>query len=446
MSFRDHVRGLRVLILLFHLAAASVWIFVMPGGFPVLHLRFLANRALPLAVIAVAVAGILAARKRNTPLLQSFILALAAGWGFASLTGLVLFPISGRFPFVFGMMATFGLLVFAFEPGSGKNLRAPITLALCFLAATTGALAPRTQQAEPATTRPLGGEIFEPLTKETTEMPWATPISEGLRVNPSDESVTFARDRVAITVRPLLTFLSRSPDRCWTLIAPHRSRMPPTRTPAYWHRTESAITMRYLDRLAATYFTVDGKEPGAVRIEAVSGLRRATYSHLNTFCEISVSGHSKLALKFSPCSGEAIDVLPMDYPVGRPARFAYLDASGVFHVAEARSAEKGPFHDLATGKLERTQPLEITLLDNSHAIASIVLADWAAQLSTALSPTAGWGVPQNSVEFSLDAEHPRSSASIFITLASTSVGRGFDSVGHAPGIYRNRMTIRFLKP
>jgi hypothetical protein len=32
----------------------------------------------------------------------------------------------------------------------------------------------------------------------------------------------------------------------------------------------------------------------------------------------------------------------------------------------------------------------------------------------------------------------------FVTLAGTSVGRGWDSVGHAPGTYRNRMKIEWV--
>jgi hypothetical protein len=62
--------------------------------------------------------------------------------------------------------------------------------------------------------------------------------------------------------------------------------------------------------------------------------------------------------------------------------------------------------------------------------------------STELSPTAGWGLPQNAIEFSLSDPNPASPATLFITLASTSVGRGFDSVGHTPGTYRNRMRIQ----
>jgi hypothetical protein len=149
---------------------------------------------------------------------------------------------------------------------------------------------------------------------------------------------------------------------------------------------------------------------------------------------------------FSPCPDKPIDVLPTDYPAGRPARFAYLDAAGIFHVVEASSGEKGPFHELASGKLPRDQALEITFLDTNRSIGSVVLADWSAQVSTDLSPTAGWGVPQNSIEFWLGGDNPRSNASLSISLACTSVGRGFDSVGHAAGVYRNRMTVRLLPP
>lgn len=177
-----------------------------------------------------------------------------------------------------------------------------------------------------------------------------------------------------------------------------------------------------------------------------SEVESATYSHLNTYCEIFLVGHARLSLAFSPCPAHPVDVLMSDYPVGRPARSAYLDAAGVFHVVEATSGEKGPFHELASGKLDRTQTIEITFLDAGVPVASIALADWAAQCSTDLSPTAGWGLPQNAIEFALTGESPRAAACLFISLASTSVGRGFDTVGHAPGAYRNRMAVRFFAP
>lgn len=88
-------------------------------------------------------------------------------------------------------------------------------------------------------------------------------------------------------------------------------------------------------------------------------------------------------------------------------------------------------------------PLTVTLHDEGAPLASLELKDWAAQASTAVSPTAGWGVPVNAIEFSLDSEDPRSPASFFVTLAATSVGRGFSSVGHAAGAYRNRLLFRW---
>jgi hypothetical protein len=115
-----------------------------------------------------------------------------------------------------------------------------------------------------------------------------------------------------------------------------------------------------------------------------------------------------------------------------------------FHVVEASSGEKGPFRELAAGRLRRSEPLAITLHDRDEALARVVLEDWSAQAGTAPSPTAGWGLPVNAIEFSLGGDGPRSPAGIYITLAGTSVGRGWDSVGHRAGTYRNRMRIEIL--
>ena len=83
----------------------------------------------------------------------------------------------------------------------------------------------------------------------------------------------------------------------------------------------------------------------------------------------------------------------------------------------------------------------MTLYDNGHAACTIEFDDWADQAGTALSPTAGWGLPVNAIEFSRLGDPLESSAAIWLTLAATSVGRGWDSVGHTAGTYRNRMRI-----
>jgi hypothetical protein len=110
-------------------------------------------------------------------------------------------------------------------------------------------------------------------------------------------------------------------------------------------------------------------------------------------------------------------------------------------VEEAASGEKGPFRTLAQGTLLPHEPLTIALYDDDRPAGRITLDDWSAQLSTQLSPTAGWGVAENAIGLSLAGASPSSPASIFISLASTSVGRGWDCVGHAAGTYRNRVGI-----
>ncbi len=177
-------------------------------------------------------------------------------------------------------------------------------------------------------------------------------------------------------------------------------------------------------------------------IDAATRLDRPVYSHLNGFCDLEVRGHRRLALEFSPCPATRIEVLHYDYPFGRPARFAYVDDARRFRVVEASSGEKGPFRILAEGRLEQSSSLGITLWDEDRAVGRITLQDWSAQASTQLSPTAGWGVPENAIEFSLSGPEPTSPASLFITLAATSVGRGWDSVAHAAGTYRNRISDR----
>jgi hypothetical protein len=158
-----------------------------------------------------------------------------------------------------------------------------------------------------------------------------------------------------------------------------------------------------------------------------------------------VRGHRRLELEFSPCTGVPIEVRKFDHPFGRPARFAFVDQSRTFRVVEATSGEKGPFRALASGRLGPEEPLIVGLRDNGRLVGRISLLDWSGQADTTISPTAGWGVPVNAIEFSLADDQPSSPASIFVTLAGTSVGRGWDCVGHKPGIYRNRILIEAIR-
>jgi hypothetical protein len=176
-------------------------------------------------------------------------------------------------------------------------------------------------------------------------------------------------------------------------------------------------------------------------VEATCELPRDVYSHLNSFTELHVTGHKVLSLRFSPCPDVPVEVTPSDYPVGRPRRFAYFDGVDELHVVEATSGEKGPFRPLASGPLKRGDLLTITLCDDGKPACSITLLDFTGQCGAQLSPTAGWGVPVNAIELTRDGEAANSPASIWITLAGTSIGRGWDSVGHRAGVYRNRLRI-----
>jgi hypothetical protein len=181
------------------------------------------------------------------------------------------------------------------------------------------------------------------------------------------------------------------------------------------------------------------------------------YSHLNSFTRIHFNFPAKLA--FSPIEKEEFAVEPADYPSGRPMKLAYVGSDLELHVVRASDGEKGPFTELAHGRLTRDTALAIEIHPEKQADPSavggqaarkkesedrgckIVLRDWAAQISTDVSSTAGWGLTQNSIQFFLkDGE-----TFVVLTLAETGPGRGWDSVAHAEGTYRNRLHTEDLR-
>jgi hypothetical protein len=269
-------------------------------------------------------------------------------------------------------------------------------------------------------------------------------LGNAARVFTAEGEVSVRLSPLTLIVNPQLRFLSQSADGCWTILARPDVRNGPE------PRLRQANLLD--DRSWVLDYDFPGQGPARLQlgddsgrnscfIDATTRLDRAIFSHLNSFCEIEVRGHRRLTLQFSPCREARIEVVRFDYPFGRPARFAYVDSARRFRVVEASSGEKGPFRTLAEGPLEAASPLEIILWDQEIVVGRLTLLDWSAQASTQLSPTAGWGVPENAIEFSLNGDGRSSPASVFITLAGTSVGRGWDTVGHAAGTYRNRIAI-----
>jgi len=427
------------IILTGHAAAAAGWMWMMPGGFPIGHARWWANRALPLLVIVACVVGAWAGWRRKDVLLRHFALGVPIAWLAAAVAGRIVFPISARWVWlaplgvavVLGALAGWAWLGARFCLVSGG----PVIAA----AVVVGVAVPLTQLAPAPSTRPLdeaSGVVPSRHGRDVAEP--SVDLASWLRVYPADGMVRARCGEIWIDVHPMLRFWSRSPDRCWTIFAPRR-----------FLRDAPPRAVFVTEQDGGVFATCDGSDlwvearDGAATVVAHRRLEDRVYSHLNTFCQIDVEGARKLALAFSPAPDVPIEVRRADYPVGRPARFAYFTEDRLFHVVEASSGEKGPFRVLAAGPLRRGWSLVITLLDAGEPVCRIVLDDWAAQASTALSPTAGWGVPQNAIEFGLGEG---GDASIYITLAATSVGRGWDSVGHAAGVYRNRMRIEPIPP
>jgi len=385
-------------IVVAHVIAAAIWWRMMPAGFPLAHPRFWLHRVVPFVVLAFA---ILCFVPRAKPLRPALLAAVPATYLAAAIAGRVLFPITlARYwlaPLVAG-----GVLFAIWALEHRSQWRRALGFAL--LGAALGAFLAFAHDAPPSSTHPAN-------------VPYPPMASN--RSSPS-----FAAGSLTVAIDPALTFISRSPDGCWTALASSADRLGPV--------DEHSTTTSHVD------------DRGALHIESLTELPHAVFTHLNVFSVLTIEGHHRLFLAFSPAPEVRVEVTRSDYPTGRPARFAYVDAARTFHVVEATDAEKGPFTDLATGRLAPTDALAITLYDEQTPIARITFDDFSAQASTELSPTAGWNVPQNAIEFALGSDAPSSLATMFVTLAGTGVGRGFDSVGHAPGVYRNRIHVERL--
>jgi len=423
------------ILLLGHALLALAWLVGMPQGFPASHVNLWVNRVVPLLLL-LAVAAAWTSRETFAPWL---FLTLAVAWVGALLAGPLWFPQSAA---RLGLLTSFGaapmaLVAWVFERRSAQLATRPaLWRSACALGLVLGALAPGSQRGGPPTTRPAGEALPQPVAGPA---PTVAALGTDVRVGLADGRVSLGLGGLHTTVWPLLRFRSRSADRCWTVFARARERIGPPRELLGYAGTprRAQVDYRADGRLRLEVrATADGAE-----LDAWAELPRPVYSHLNTFTELHVQGEPgrPLRLVFSPCPETPIEVRLADYPVGAPARLAYRAADGGFRVVEAQSAEKGPFRALAEGPLG-DGPLTITVLSGDAPRGTIVLHDWARQAGTALSPTAGWGLPVNAVEFQLlQVEPPVLGA--WITLAGTSVGRGWDSVGHAAGTYRNRITL-----
>lgn len=186
------------------------------------------------------------------------------------------------------------------------------------------------------------------------------------------------------------------------------------------------------------------ESPGTTRVHGETLVPADVYAHLSTYASITLTGHEALSLAFSPCPTHRFPVEPADYPWGRPVQVATVSDDRTFRVQRARSGEKGPFTTLCQSRLPADAALEITVFDRDLPVARIGMLDYARQLSTALSPAAGYGLPQNALTFRRLGDDPSAPVWIHATLAGTGIGIGWDSVGHEAGRYPNRIEVLTL--
>lgn len=432
-------------MLALHAALAGTAFRLLPHGFPFLHPRTVLGTLAPWTMIAgsFAVGGLLWLAPRTgarcLPVIPAF-------WSSTALGLIVVFPETG---WAVARPMGFAALVLALLAGfTCRGQRALALLPAVLVGVLFGQVTVHCERPAPAKTRPLHRP---PPQRPAEPAEAASPrmeLAADLVVDGTEAQVTWRGRRATVSLSPVLTFDRTSPDGFWSLFAPLAPRTPPsTATTA-----QDELRLWNPDGTLRLQVTRGNGLPGEgtreVHLEASTVLVRQVYSHLNSFTTVTVSGHRRLGLRFSHCPSVTIPVTLADYPTGAPARFAYVDADGL-HVVEASDAEKGPFKTLAQGGVSRDDTLAIDLVElgeSAGPIARLEFRDFLSQLSTALSPTAGYGVPENAIQFGLASSDPNSQAHLVLTLAASGIGRGWDSVAHAAGTYQNRVVLRSLEP
>lgn len=423
---RSAALAVAAVLLALHLALGIAALTLLPRGFSATDIHAWSNTVVPAcAVLVTAAALVRYFFLRSSPsAVAALVAAAAGGWTFAVGLGVALFPVS--LP-ISRALAPGAVALVLLAVASLASQRVWISVLAVLAGGGLGSVEVLAQRAPEPTTRPSGGTLAEVRGPGSSEEATAGQI-------------IFPCGKGKLRVSPLLSFHSRSPDRTWTLLAP-ATEMGSRRSLAHYAKTANGFRAAYTDDGESSLVAARDKS-GALDIEAVTKLPSPVYSHLGSFTVVHVTFDATVA--FGPTGATRFPIEPADYPSGRPAKLAYLGDDLALHVVRARDAEKGPFTELAAGKLGRDAPLavEIHPQGDTDKGCRLVFKDWSSQVSTAPSPTAGWGLPQNSIQFfaTKDGE-----GMVLLTLAETGPGRGYDSVGHAAGTYRNRLRIEAIR-
>lgn len=426
-----------------HAVGAAGWWWLMAQGFPPGHPKFFANLVIPAAVFAVSMLGLFAALRANGFLLNGlaafplvFWMMLGGAWYQHS-------PLSIRYvgPLLLPLLLLLMMAWFWTRRGRGGMTLLSFTATLAAVGCGVGFA--YAQRGVDKAASPYKNSVFIVLPDRGAQVD-APAAERPFKLDAENAQLSVQHNGVSLHILPILTFMSRSPDRTWSRFAPPNTNNATRQLMGLRETTEQA-TARYMSSMgntgegqSALIVSWDG-EKLPFSLEAITGLEKPVYSHLNQYCILSLKGLKTPRIAFSPCAEKPIDMQPHAPPARHPVRFAYVSAQKTFHVAEAQRKEKGPFTELASGPHDPATPLTLTFLDGETPKLKVTLLDFTAQAGTVLSPTAGWGMPVNAVEFSLDDS--TGTVTVWFTLAGTGIGRGWDTVGHPPGTYRNRMKV-----
>lgn len=366
----------------------------------------------------------------SKPAPMAFVSAMAAGgWLAAVGLGVALFPQSigvARWAPAASVAFALGGIAWMVRERPGASV---VGVAV---GGVLGGIVIAAQRAPAPSTKPAGGAIHEVRGTAGNE-------------EAASGHLTSKCGKGTLHVNPHLTFHSRSPDRTWSLLAPPDARA--RRQLSRFEKTKTGFRAVYKDE-NEEYSVNAERDPknNILDIEAIAKLDEPVYSHLNTFTTLRLEVDASVA--FGPTGNTRYEILAPDSPEGKRMKLATLAHDRTFRVVQAQNDEKGPFTEIGVGTMKRDEPLVIELRpkeENQEKGADkgckITLQDWASQLSTEPSPTAGYGLAQNSIQLFKRGKE----AIILFMLAETGPGRGWDSVGHTAGVYRNRIHVEPFK-
>lgn len=268
--------------------AALAW-SLLPGGFPWQHPRFWTNRVLPWVVVAVAAVGLMGARRKNALARQSAAVFVVATWTSALVASATVFPISAE-RFCLPLLVVTGLFWVACLVSCRNqwSWRWPV-LATWAAGILIGSLLPVAERAPAADTRPQRNPLTWPeVPCEGKPTASRLQVGSSVTLSPPSAELEVRFGRMTVSMRPLLRFESVSPDGCWTIFTPPayrpRSRLELVGTlgdAEGWYCYQSS----FVEHLLRVEPVADGD---GMLVEALNRLQHPVFSHLNSFCELTI--------------------------------------------------------------------------------------------------------------------------------------------------------------